>query len=223
MGYSGRLALDRLPERWRPETTPIYYINLEHRTDRRQHIVRELQRMGLQATRIPAVHEPKREVLGCAKSHILATEQFLDSGAPCGIVLEDDFTFHGDKKWVEDRLMRLFGSDVPWDLVMLSGAIIESTKTNVRGLRKVSNAQTTSGYMVTRHFAPLLLQNLREGAALLEDCFRTTGKKKHEWCLDQYWKQLQPRANWYIFYPKVGFQMDSYSDIEKRVVQYGGT
>jgi GR25 family glycosyltransferase involved in LPS biosynthesis len=213
----------KLSRKWQPATTPIYYINLDHRTDRRQHIVHELQRMGLHATRIPAVYEPQREILGCAKSHILAIEQFLDSGASCGIVLEDDFTFHDDKKWVKDQLTRLFASEVPWDLVMLSGAILESTETDVPGLLKVSNAQTTSGYMVTRHFAPVLLQNLREGAALLEDHFRITGKKKHEWCLDQYWKLLQPTANWYIFYPKLGFQMESYSDIEKRVVQYGGT
>jgi GR25 family glycosyltransferase involved in LPS biosynthesis len=179
--------------------------------------------MGLQATRIPAVHEPGREILGCVKSHIRSIEQFLDSGTACGIVLEDDFTFHEDTKWVVNQLTTFFASGIPWDLVMLSGAILKSTETNMPGLLKVVDAQTSSGYMVARHFAPVLLQNLCEGAALLEQNFRTTGRKKPEWCLDKYWKQLQPTANWYIFYPKLGFQRVSYSDIEKRVVDYAGT
>lgn len=213
----------RLPRTWQPDLTPIYYINLNHRTDRRRHIINELQRMGLQATRIPAFYEPEREILGCVKSHILCIEQFLNSGAPCGIVLEDDFTFHEDQKWVKDQLTMFFASGVPWDLVMLSGALLESRKTDLPGLLKVIDAQTTSGYMVARHFAPVLLQNMREGAALLEHSFRTTGKKRPEWCLDKYWKQLQPKVNWYIFYPKLGFQTVSYSDIEKRVVDYRGT
>jgi GR25 family glycosyltransferase involved in LPS biosynthesis len=213
----------KLPTTWQPATIPVYYINLDHRIDRRRHVVHELQRMGLRATRIPAIYESRREILGCVKSHIRSIEQFLDSRAACGIILEDDFTFHEDTKWVENQLTRFFASGLPWDILMLSGAILDSAETEVPGLLKVIDAQTSSGYMITRRFAPVLLQNLREGAALLEHSFRTTGKKKPEWCLDKYWKQLQPTTNWYIFYPKLGFQMVSYSDIEQRVVDYEGT
>jgi hypothetical protein len=42
-----------------------------------------------------------------------------------------------------------------------------------------------------------------------------------EGCCDQSWKVLQPHNNWYIFNPKLGYQRPGYSDIEKRLVNYG--
>jgi hypothetical protein len=38
--------------------------------------------------------------------------------------------------------------------------------------------------------------------------------------LDIYWKKLQPISNWYCLNPKIGKQMESYSDIEQRVTTY---
>ena len=40
------------------------------------------------------------------------------------------------------------------------------------------------------------------------------------YAIDMYWKKLQPQSNWFIFYPKIGFQYDSYSDIENHIVNY---
>ena len=35
-----------------------------------------------------------------------------------------------------------------------------------------------------------------------------------------YWKKLQPHSNWFICNPKIGYQMEDYSDIENTVVSY---
>lgn len=42
----------------------------------------------------------------------------------------------------------------------------------------------------------------------------------HELHADQCWKQLQ-RDKWYTTKPVLGYQRESYSDIERRVTNYG--
>ena len=44
--------------------------------------------------------------------------------------------------------------------------------------------------------------------------------KCYPYCFDIYMKKLQPVSNWYCLNPKVGKQIESYSDIENRVVDY---
>ena len=44
-------------------------------------------------------------------------------------------------------------------------------------------------------------------------------KQFHETCIDQSWKTLQ-NDKWYITRPKLGKQIESYSDIENRNVNY---
>lgn len=198
-----------------------YYINLDHRVDRRTHIEQEFQRIGIPAQRISAVYEPTRGILGCGKSHVRALESFLRSGATYALIFEDDFTFALPAEEVRSTLRSFFAAECAWDVVMLAGNVLNHTEGPLPGLRKVLDAQTTSGYMVTRAFAPRLLQNLKEGVARLEQHYARTGTKKHEYCLDIYWKHLQPTANWYVFTPKLGYQMEGYSDIELKRTKYG--
>lgn len=202
-------------------TTVVYYINLDHRTDRRRHIENQLHSIGLTAQRISAVYDKQRGILGCGKSHVLAIQKFLQSGATYGIILEDDFTFADNTEEIRNMFREFFKSNVEWDVVMLAGNVLQDTEGPLPILRKVLDAQTTSGYMVTRKFAPILLENLIHGVGHLERYYSQTGRKNHDYCLDIYWKRLQPQNNWYIFNPKMGTQMQSYSDIEKRVTNYG--
>lgn len=178
--------------------------------------------MGLPAERISAVSTPGKGILGCGKSHVIAIESFLKSGADYALIFEDDFIFtEREPAKVQDVFRQFFKSSIPWDVVMLSGNVMKDTDGPAPFLRKVLDAQTTSGYMVTKAFAPQLLHNLREGVMLLEQHFNRFGKSKHEYCLDIYWKKLQPQNRWYIFHPKLGTQMESFSDIVGGVTNYG--
>ena len=200
-------------------TTQVYYINLDHRYDRRDHIEGQLKTLGIPATRISAVYEPKRGILGCGKSHVLAVSAFLRSGATYGIILEDDFTFR-DPEQAKEQFRNLFKNDVEWDLVMLAGNIIKSEEGTVPFLRRVFDGHTTSGYLLKRSFAPTLLKNLQEGVRLLEQHFQRFGHSRRDYCLDIYWKLLQPGSRWYIFEPVMGYQVESYSDIVHAHVKY---
>jgi GR25 family glycosyltransferase involved in LPS biosynthesis len=201
----------------------IYYINLEHRTDRKEEFLNEMNRIGVaesKIVRIDAKHTGGFGILGCALSHMKALTIFLESNHKNCIIFEDDFTFTLDVNFAQFILNKIFEEKVAFDIVMLAGNSIHEEITNHAFLRKVIDAQTTSGYLITRDFAPKLLNVLSESAYLLHDWYVKTGEKKHEYCLDIYWKKLQPENNWYICFPKLGVQRESYSDIEMKMTNY---
>lgn len=202
----------------------IYYINLDYRTDRREEFEKEMSDFDIEAskiTRIPARSIPQLGVLGCAVSHIQALDTFLQSSFSVCLILEDDFEWTVDREYFEELLLPVFEEKIQFDSIMLAGNVKNSEPTEWPFLSRVLDAQTTAGYIITREFAPVLRENLIESTQLLWDWFEQTGEKKHEYCLDIYWKKLQQMSNWFILDPKVGMQRESYSDIEHKIVNYG--
>ena len=200
----------------------VYFINLDHRADRLQEFVNEMKKIGFpeeKLHRISATYRPEIGVLGCAYSHIQVLDHFLQSSAKNCLVFEDDFQWSNDLNYCKFLFKTVFQKQ--FDLVMLSGNIFKDEPTDSPFLRKVLDGQTTSSYLITREFAPSLKKNLEEGAEQLESWFRLFQEKKHDYCLDIYWKKIQPMHNWYIVNPKMGIQRESYSDIEKKVTNYG--
>lgn len=201
----------------------IYYINLDHRTDRKEQFLTEMEKLGVPASkiqRIPAIYNKEFGILGCGLSHKKALETFLASGLNNCMIFEDDFCVTLDTNYISYHLRSLFEDKVPFDLVMLAGNIFRHSPTKHHYLQKVFDGQTASGFLITRAFAPKLVQALAESTVLLEDWHKKTGEKKHEYCNDIYWKTLQPQSNWYIFKPKWGIQRESYSDNEYKVTNY---
>jgi len=196
----------------------IYYINLDKREDRKKEILQELEKMDVnmnKVKRIPGVIE-NLACLGCSKAHLNALLDFEKTNHNNCLILEDDFMFLMDKKETNQQLNKFWDSGNEWDVLMLSGHIKKYQSANINSLYKVNDGQTTSGYSVNRHYLPKLIQNYREGIEELRKC----NKGRNGYCIDMYWKRLQPESKWFIFYPKIGKQRPGYSDIEKRVVDY---
>jgi len=199
----------------------VYYINLNHRTDRLENIINELTKTNinpLKINRIPGIYIKEFGILGCAKSHCLALEAFLKSSYEnkyC-IIFEDDFTFTQNQIIINELINKVFNDVQNFDVLMLSSNILNGQVTKYDFLTKIIDAQTLSGYAVNRKFASILLNNYRESIALLEK----EGYKFHPYCFDIYMKRLQPFTNWYALNPLIGKQMESYSDIENKVVSY---
>jgi len=194
----------------------IYYINLDHRDDRKNKFLNEMKKADFpdnMINRIPAVYNIERGDIGCSKSHILTLEKFIKSGYSNCIIFEDDFEFTQNKNQILQTLDNL--KNISYDVVMISANEYDVKNTIYPWLKKVYGAQTTSGYMVSRSFAPTLLENFKEGCYMLEK----TGEGA-KYAVDQYWKKLQPTSDWYIVEPKLGKQGNSYSDIAKVVVDY---
>jgi hypothetical protein len=220
---SKKEGLDR---QWHEYVDVVYYINLDSREDRKTEFLEEMRRMGVpdeKIVRISAVSKPGQGDWGCSLSHILAVGEFVDSGLDNCIVFEDDFTFTQDLKNVNAEFESMFSDQVIYDVVMLSANEVDTDPTEHKYLKKVADAQTTSGYMLSKYFAPILLQNYRDGVKLLADSYKI-GKSdalQGPFCIDQYWKRVQPQSNWFVFSPKLGIQRKSHSDIQGGVVNPG--
>ncbi len=201
----------------------FYYINLDHRVDRYVQIEEELDKIGVQhRVRVSAVRTPECGALGCCLSHIKALTLFLeesDGSTPnsIAIILEDDFEFIQPADTILNMLSE--ATTEPFDVIMLSGNILEYQHTDHKFLMKVINGQTTAGYMITRDFAATLLAHWKKTAMLIKMYFHGTGSHHHELSCDITWKRLQPESKWYIFNPSLGAQRSGYSDIEKREIK----
>ena len=197
----------------------VYYINLNHRTDRLNHITNEIKKTNIDESKVHRIEAIYDEfgALGCSKSHCVALDNFINSpetNQTC-VILEDDFEFTQPQNIVNDLIDNVFTNDVKdFDVLMLSSNTAVELYTEFNFVTKIIAAQTLSGYVVSRKFAPILLKNYKESVEGL-----SVSRSPHH-CIDIYMKQLQPNSKWLCLSPKIGKQMGSYSDIEKCNVDY---
>ena len=161
--------------------------------------------------RIAGIYEKGRGHIGCSKSHIKTLKTFLETSYKNCIIFEDDFEWTTSPNSV---FAEFFKEDIKYDICMLSGSYGDYENTKYTFLRKPKGAQTTSGYMITRDFASILLKNFEESLPLLEQRYDHS-----KYAIDQYWKKLQPLCDWYIFHPKLGKQISNVSDIQGGYVE----
>ena len=124
---------------------PIFVINLEGSDARLQAATAALHAQGATFTRHPAFDGRGKEVadlphyapqaalrsmgraltggeVGCFISHVEAAQQFLETGAPYGLVLEDDMHPHADAL---DLTRALIGHGGTWDLAHLAAETVK--------------------------------------------------------------------------------------------------
>jgi glycosyl transferase family 25 len=192
----------------------IYYINLEHRKDRRNEIEGELVKLNWLSlsTRIEANYKPTNGALGCLLSHISALQTFLHDprGLRHALILEDDCMFEHDPRPNIELFFKEHGSH-NWDVLMLASNT-QSEKKYKPYATKILDAWAASAYAITREFALKLLHHWEQTVPV----FRNPEK-----CCDVSWKELQPQSRWYCLKPKPAIQRPSFSDIEMRNVNYG--
>jgi|UniRef100_A0A6C0DCB6 GR25 family glycosyltransferase involved in LPS biosynthesis len=200
----------------------ILYINLKHRLDRKRHIIEEIHKFCKDDSKIHHIDAIYRNpgALGCGLSHIKALRYALDHPEwNTVLVLEDDFTFHSDSSdEINGSIRSIFKHAPRFDVGLFSynHHYIRYVDTMNDSVKKVLFSQTTSSYMIRRHYIPDLLQNIQEATYDME----RNGKTEKN-CIDIYWTKIQPLGNWYALFPAIGYQYGNYSDIEGRVTGYG--
>jgi glycosyl transferase family 25 len=173
-----------------------------------------LNKIGLDFFRVDAVkYDPG--YIGCSMSHIKCLEKAIEENAKHIMIVEDDFKFIIDRTEFEDIIKYLLNID--YDVFILSYNAYDENIKRENGSRfyKIKNTQTASGYIVNSRYYEKLLKNFREGVELLK---KTNIYDKY--AIDQYWKILQTEDNWICAGKRIGIQRPSYSDIEKRDVNY---
>ncbi len=213
---------------WKPKTIApintsknvidhVFYINLDLRTDRKYQIESELKRLGFdesQFTRVSGVVDVFSS-LGCSRAHAIALKLAQEKKCKFPLIIEDDALFES-KEMVLQSLHKINQLQINWDVLMFGGVVHKYERTDVDFLLKVLDAQTTCAYSVSSTFLPVLIKNVEDGIKHLELCSKST----HDFCIDIYWKILQPKSNWYIFNPLLVHQRESYSDIEQKITKY---
>lgn len=199
----------------------ILYINLDSRYDRKEHILNEINKICVDNTKIYRIQAIKKEegAMGCLLSHIKALEYILaHSEWNTILILEDDFTFKSSNSNEILHDIEILTNNAPnFDMCLLSSnqRYLKYEDTNNFRIKKVLFSQTSSSYIIKRHYIPILLNNFKEALHSME----LIGVQ-HSNCLDQYWASLQTKDNWYVIYPPIGYQYENYSDIEHRVTNY---
>jgi hypothetical protein len=81
---------------------------------------------------------------------------------------------------------------------------------------KITHCQTTTGYLVKKHYYDKLIDNYKTGIQK----FIKNVNLKLDYAIDQYWCKLQCIDNWYLLTPLTVSQKPDYSDIEKQKINY---
>lgn len=190
----------------------IYYINLDHRIDRDIQIKNEFYKLGIfNYKKFNAIYN-LNGALGCAKSHKEIYEMSCNTNKLI-FICEDDVIFHCSKNEL-DKLVEIFFNDKRLDVLCVAN--LSHLHLNVNNNFKItSSTQTMSCYIIKPHMIKLFIAIANESiTGLLNE------KDEKIFSIDQLWKRLQSK---YIFaIPKFKFasQGISYSDIQKKIVDY---
>jgi len=215
-----------------------YYINLEHRKDRRDHLIKQMESLGLSdvTQRFNAI-KMKNGAIGCSISHLKLLEMAITENLPHILIVEDDILFldvelfKNQFKTALEEINKATATaeekakEDCWDVILFSGnnvgqyrKIMDSNKKGNVVAIQVSRCQTTTGYLVNGPYIPILAQNVRAGVKKL----MAEPKNTREWAIDQYWFHLQMRmdSRWFLIMPASVIQQPGYSDIEERETNY---
>ncbi len=204
----------------------IYCINLDKRTDRWQECTANYTAMGLPADQVQrwsAIEDVDFGALGCAKSHLSALADFLTRRTePYCLVMEDDLDLLRPWNEFANQFNALQVSGFDWDVLLLAGTCTLAYPQAANGTARVLESQSASCYLMQRRYVAEVLHSFAYSVSQLE-LFRNYAPRDPwtlRFAIDQAWKNLQRTDRWFMVAPAMGHQRPSYSDIEKRDVDY---
>lgn len=195
----------------------IFYINLEHRTDRKAHIESQLKTMNLNTFERFNAIRLKDGRIGCSMSHLKCLQLAKERNYDHVLICEDDTTFLNPTLFT-NKLNSFFQSKrvKDWDVILFAGNNVPPYKVIDDTCIQVNRCQTTTCYLVNGHYLDTLIANIREGMQLL---MRDPNNHFH-YAIDKYWLKLQQQNRWFLIIPPTIIQREDYSDIEKSVTNY---
>lgn len=186
----------------------VLYINLESRPDRDAHIKKELLKIGFTGSRFNAI-KMSNGAIGCSMSHLKCIQMAKENDWDHVCILEDDIEFL-DPDLFKKQLSTFLQNHTNWDVLLLAGNNMLPYQPIDETCIKVSNCQTTTGYIVQKHYYDTLIDNYKKGIGL----YMKNPDKPHMYSIDRYWFLLQNKDNWYLIVPLSVIQREDYSDIQ---------
>jgi len=190
-----------------------FYINLEKRSNRNKHCLKQLQSIGIiNPNRFNAI-ENKIGLIGCAESHIKCIEIAKEREWPFVCIFEDDVLFLNNTH-INEKIHKYINYD--YDVLYIGAWLRNNKYINIfDDLIKVNYTCCLHAYIVKKHYYDVILKNLKEGLSL-----KKKNPKNYYYNNDEYIKQLQERDNWLCLSPIMATQINGYSDNFNEIREY---
>ena len=193
-----------------------YYINLDKRADRNNHMQNITKHLFFQSiTRFSAI-EHTQGAVGCTLSHIDCLKKLSQKNDDYYMILEDDFCVFNPRhfnNFISD-FDNIKDSD-EWDIITLTPSGKTITHNKNKNFHRIIDNQTTTGYIIKHNFISTLLPVFEASVSKLKN-----GGDPNIWALDSCWKPLQLTRQFWYHNDIFAGQLPGYSDIEKRQVNY---
>tara|TARA_B110000967_G_scaffold209873_1_gene268226 strand:+ start:1502 stop:2176 length:675 start_codon:yes stop_codon:yes gene_type:complete len=193
----------------------IFFINLNERTDRLDHVTTEFNKMNLTAEKVKGI-KLDNGALGCTLSHIKCLKLAKERKYEHVFICEDDIEFLNPPLFLEKLNLLYENKSIYWDVLVVGGNTVPPYKLITEYCIRVSHSQTTTGYIVKNTFYDILINNFTESANKL----MANPTDKLNYALDRYWLQLQKQYHFCMLIPPTVVQYESYSDIEESNKNY---
>jgi glycosyl transferase family 25 len=193
------------------------YINLTKRTDRKEHILKELKRFDIpdeKIIRIEAV-ESDKGAYGCALSHQKALEAFKESGDNIWCILEDDHYFPRTKVDT-NRVINIFLDNVNYDVFLGCYCALRGSDLGDNIFRRATSSSMASFYITKRNVCDALIASHKQSARTLHP---SLGKKTGTPC-DFMWDNLMKVFVFVAPYTPYGSQVLNHSNIRNKKMDY---
>jgi glycosyl transferase family 25 len=193
----------------------VFYINLAHRTDRKEQLLSELKKMEVDPSkimRIEAHYDPLHGHRGCAISHHMALVMAIEKGYERPLILEDDFVFSVSKEELNNSLSDFESLLDNWDVLMLGGNAESYKATFHPNIIQIISANLAHGYGIGKHYLPILRDCFSFAIDKMKDEVFHFEADDNKHTLDCVWKALQYQGRWFMPRRSIGYQNPSFSD-----------
>ena len=163
--------------------------------------------------------------LGCTKSHIAVLKMAMSAGWKNVLIMEDDMVWKTKENL--DTLKTLI--EKPYDVIVLAGTYVKHDPIT----HKLYNSSSTGAYLVNQSYYKTLLANFEEGHQYIEWAIsnpqlkfiqgrmRKVYRPIYDHTIDNFWRKLQPKDNWFIL--RMFYGLPQYSDVAKDFFDYTST
>jgi glycosyl transferase family 25 len=191
-----------------------FYINLLSRPDRKDHVEEQLNTIGIKAERFNAIRMDNGAI-GCSMSHLRLLETAKLNNWEHILIIEDDILFTDPNLFVT-QFNKFLSSNIDFDVVLVAGNNMPPYTKISDECVKVTHCQTTTGYLVKKHYYDILIKNYKDGILhLMKEPYNHT-----LYAIDKHWFNLQAIHKWFLITPLTVTQRMDYSDIERRQTNY---
>jgi len=190
----------------------IWCINLDHRTDRWEHVQQEFERIGIKdkVQRFSAIkHEDGR--IGLIKSFLSLFKYAKDKNLENILIFEDDVKFIDDTVNILNKSLQQFEKlKMPW------GMFYFGANTHTKLIKIAPNLCL----LKNAYAAHAICYHARVFDDIINKFSKIERITQQSDINDVYFSSLQNKYNCFLVNPIIATQIPSYSDLEKKHVNY---